>query len=553
MADIRPKDLPAAGAVNPTTGAIIIDNGAVVERTNATDMVNAAIPLASQADAEAGTDNAKRTTPLRVAQYVTAQLGGTPLSTAFGVKANASALGVTGSADNLGTFTGTIIPDNQTAKAAIQALETSTELRLLTADAASTANDKGASLVGYRTNYTVRQKLSETVSVKDFGATGDGITDDTASIMAAIAYATTNRCDIYVPSGVYITGPLILNSASYSFMPCIFGSGINSTIIRKKAGSGTGAVLRIGDSASAVMPTGITIRDLTIDGLSKAESDYGIRCYSFVRSYIQNVRVKNAGTTIKMDGGVSWTISKCEILDGNFGIDCNSFSGVSNAQYPNSCLIEKSVIQGHANRAIRFNNGRFLKIADNEIDTCGTVSNPNTGGILIDANIDSEDGGANPIGAIIERNWFELIAGAAAVVTRSGHNTMRDNNFGPNPNSIYDIRWEGGTLAIDGVTWTGAIKTPAIFEDIGTQRGSHINRCPQIAAANVIVNNTKTDVDGAGLVYTVSTLPNPPGNLARAWVSDSTVGMVGNFGALLTGGGGTLVSAIFDGTNWRIG
>lgn len=42
-------------------------------------------------------------------------------------KAQATALGVAGTAGNLGTFTGTIIPDNQSAKQALQALETAVE------------------------------------------------------------------------------------------------------------------------------------------------------------------------------------------------------------------------------------------------------------------------------------------------------------------------------------------------------------------------------------------------------------------------------------------
>lgn len=44
---------------------------------------------------------------------------------AVGTKANAAALGVDANASNMGIFTGTIIPDNQTAKQAVQALETS--------------------------------------------------------------------------------------------------------------------------------------------------------------------------------------------------------------------------------------------------------------------------------------------------------------------------------------------------------------------------------------------------------------------------------------------
>jgi len=42
----------------------------------------------------------------------------------IGGKANASALGVTDSATNMGTFTGSIISDDQTAKQVMQALET---------------------------------------------------------------------------------------------------------------------------------------------------------------------------------------------------------------------------------------------------------------------------------------------------------------------------------------------------------------------------------------------------------------------------------------------
>jgi len=46
----------------------------------------------------------------------------------------------------------------------------------------------------------VEAKLAETVSVKDFGAVGDGVTDDTAAFIAAAA-ATSSR--IFVPTGSY--------------------------------------------------------------------------------------------------------------------------------------------------------------------------------------------------------------------------------------------------------------------------------------------------------------------------------------------------------------
>lgn len=82
-------------------------------------------------------------------------------------------------------------------------------------DLGNTSNPaKGDALVGFRQSNssgnltgavgkTVHQKLQEIVSVKDFGAVGDGITDDTAAIQAAIAYTQSAAVAINNGLGAY--------------------------------------------------------------------------------------------------------------------------------------------------------------------------------------------------------------------------------------------------------------------------------------------------------------------------------------------------------------
>ena len=74
---------------------------------------------------------------------------------------------------------------------------------------------------------TVDAKLKDTVSVKDFGAVGDGVTDDTVAIQAAIdSYNAANlKTSVYVPPGKYrITSTLFVNRNH----TIIFGAGVAS-------------------------------------------------------------------------------------------------------------------------------------------------------------------------------------------------------------------------------------------------------------------------------------------------------------------------------------
>lgn len=84
---------------------------------------------------------------------------------------------------------------------------------------------------------TVQAKLRESVSVKDFGAKGDGVTDDTAAIQAALdslvlsgttLYNTPPAKELTVPAGIYIFSSAITIPKNVK----IKGEGKNSSIFK---------------------------------------------------------------------------------------------------------------------------------------------------------------------------------------------------------------------------------------------------------------------------------------------------------------------------------
>lgn len=77
---------------------------------------------------------------------------------------------------------------------------------------------------------SLSDRFADTVSVKDFGAKGDGVTDDTSAIQAAIDSTSSANQRLLLPAGTYISTTLSLKTNTY-----LFGVG---TIKRKDSATG---------------------------------------------------------------------------------------------------------------------------------------------------------------------------------------------------------------------------------------------------------------------------------------------------------------------------
>lgn len=101
MADIRINDLPET--LTPSASDNVAIDGATTRRTTAKKLVDAGAPVASQAEAEAGTDAEKRMTPLTTKQSIASEVGVTLASAEQGALAGSAV-----QPSDIGTTAGTV-------------------------------------------------------------------------------------------------------------------------------------------------------------------------------------------------------------------------------------------------------------------------------------------------------------------------------------------------------------------------------------------------------------------------------------------------------------
>lgn len=92
---------------------------------------------------------------------------------------------------------------------------------------------------------SMADRLRDWISVKDFGATGDGATDDSAALQAAFDYVAANGGTLYLPAGTYrlVAANINLTSAARPFR--VVGAGMHTTKLLRGADTAT-SVLNIG-------------------------------------------------------------------------------------------------------------------------------------------------------------------------------------------------------------------------------------------------------------------------------------------------------------------
>ncbi len=245
---------------------------------------------------------------------------------------------------------------------------------------------------------TVTDKFSDMISVRDFGAVGDGITDDTLAFGQALQ---AHDC-IYIPVGIYrITSTIYISSNKK-----IIGAG-QSTII--KADTNLFNVMEVQGGYNI-------FSDFAIDG-----GDVGLKCEGIIAPCVQNrfenLIIQNANSGIVLDGGMDtnkpcyWNhFSKCLVLspsENGIYLTLSGAGDTPNANIFDACRVysQGAAISGHG---IFVEQGSFYnRFINCEVNVDGTAQSCFTIG-----------SGANE--TVVENLYTESFNTVPNVVLKSG-------------------------------------------------------------------------------------------------------------------------------------
>lgn len=245
---------------------------------------------------------------------------------------------------------------------------------------------------------TVYQKLTEFVSVKDFGAAGDGVTDDTAAIQAALDASDS----VFVPEGNYVISTIYVHGRGKRFVGAGMGATkliVNSGVVGVIAGntassSDTNHEMSISDmwisGGTYPLQTGSANSPLTYVGsisrvkLSSGTSG-GLYVYQAIASFNDLSIINNYRGIVTLTGSAptASVFNRCRIYQNTYeGWYCETAWGHTF----NSCVFEQNGREG-----VRFVKTDGTNLTNVTFNQCWFESNL-TDGTLSSGSVKAEAG-----------------------------------------------------------------------------------------------------------------------------------------------------------------
>lgn len=250
------------------------------------------------------------------------------------------------------------------------------------------------------------------MNVRWWGAVGDGATDDTAALQAAVN-ATAGQCSLFLPRGTYVISDSIVVSAPANKYLTVLGENyVRSSI--KAVGTTPFTAVFLFDPA--VRHSYLTFRDFTVDGNNVANHGFyavenstvsGMDHALFEHLNIRGTRVH----AIYIENGWCNTVSK-SLIANNYGDGVFMWRVAANA-----INIVDSKMVANGGLGVHIANGNGVRISGNTIEknkAGGLVIN-STKGFEVTGNYFESNGNRDP-DPVVPGEDFGISLGPVAVV-----------------------------------------------------------------------------------------------------------------------------------------
>ncbi len=400
-----------------------------------------------------------------------------------------------------------------------------------------TATDAGSSVNVSSTGITVVGGISQTnvLNVRTYGAKGDGATNDTTAIAAAVSALPATNAVLYFPAGIYLSDTVALTGKTGL---TVLGDGNGSSTLKHRTG---GVVMTVASS------TGVNVHDMTFDGnLGVRTAGQTAVTFDVASNLIfTNNTVKNAGQYNILVGGGSTQNTDINITN---NVLLGGYADGINLQYVSKFVVANNTIDGVDDDciAIGYNangfatygvvSGNFCR-ARSDLGTAtgrGIWVGKATDILIVGNNVDtvkqtgiwiSDDGtGTRPARISVKNNKVRNVAtssGHGIAVYKADYVTLEGNTVeNPAQGSCIEIAdWnyltiKGGTLtqAVDvfgrgihcdesnswGATWTDLRISEVDIRMLGASTNSCIYLSPD--ASVTMATGSITNVTGSQVV-----------------------------------------------------
>ena len=360
-------------------------------------------------------------------------------------------------------------------------------------------------------NQSVQSKLQESVSVKDFGAVGDGSTDDTAAIQAAI--------DAVSATGTY--GEVIIPPSAGEY---IFTSIQNKTKVTLK---GTGGILKYKDNTavdsgvSYYLIYNLTGEKVTYEGLiiegNKANNTAftvadAITCTGFAGT-VRDCRIFNPP-----DSGIMFSDANRGQCVGNYveaAPDAGIYVNGTLVADPSSSDSQGALVAGNVIKSCVF-NGIVLKRGCQDVSVdANTVFDCGNG-----IGTESFTGGNNPWNISITNNQIFNIGYMyrSSSVAERGIDLQMSDNCVVSGNRVHEVGGValnvsgGSNNTVDGNVFTGHAASP---DPDGQSGFLYETRESSVPSYNIITNNQFENFTGWGMYLRQGTNTIIQGNIIK--------------------------------------